>query len=169
MNKVILANLIRFLGLLLLQVLILDEIELHGFVNPYIYPLFILLLPLSVPHWLQLILGFAFGLLIDFYANTLGFHAAATVWLAFIRPYILRFNEPRGGYEPEHYPVLGIMGFRWTILYVSMAILLHHIVLFFIEISSFSDFQSTFFKIFLSTGVSIMMIMLYQFVVVPKR
>jgi len=169
MNKVVLANALRFLGLLLLQVLILDEIELHGFVNPYIYPLFILLLPLEIPHWLLMVIGFVFGLIIDIYANTLGFHASATVWLAFVRPYLLSFNQPRGGYEPEHRPVMSIMGFRWTILYVSIAILLHHLILFFVEVSSFSDFPSTFIKIFLSTGISIMMVMLYQFVFVPRN
>ncbi len=169
MNNSIIANALRFLVLLLVQVLILNEIELHGFIHPYIYPLFILLLPFETPRWVQLLLGFIMGLLIDVYANTIGFHAAATVWLAFIRTTVQEVNKPSGGYEPEQRPLMFDMGVKWTLFYVGVSVLLHHFVLFSIEAGSFANVLSTLSKIFVSSLVSIFLMMLYQFIFVPKQ
>ncbi len=169
MNNVIFVNATRFLVLLLIQILVLNEIELHNFVYPFIYPLIILLLPFETPRWLEMVLAFFLGLLIDIYANTIGFHAAASVWLAFIRRGIMQLNAPAGGYEPEQKPVMAIMGFNWSIIYIGLGVLLHHLVLFFIEASSFEYVLSTLAKIGVSTLVSVFLMMLYQFITVPKQ
>ncbi len=168
-NNPILINALRFLGLLMLQVLVLNEIELHGFVNPYIYPLFILLLPFETPHWLQLLLAFAIGLLIDIYANTIGFHAAASVAMAYIRPFLMQMFRPSGGYDNKEHPVMVVMGLNWTLFYITSAILLHHIILFSIEAGSFSNITGTLSKIGLGAIVSVFVMMLYQFILVPKQ
>jgi len=168
MNNAIVVNIVRFLGLLLLQILVLNEIELHGFIHPYIYPLFILLLPFETPRWAQLLSAFMLGLMVDIYANTIGFHAAASVWLAFIRTSIMQFNSPPGGYAPEQKPVLTIMGFNWSVIYIVAGVFLHHIVLFAIEAGSFTNILSTLGKIGASTIISSFLMMLYQFLFKPK-
>ncbi|MCU0363051.1 MAG: rod shape-determining protein MreD, partial [Bacteroidales bacterium] len=50
-----------FLLLILAQVLVFNNIQFSGFINPYVYVLFILLLPLAVPGWLLLLLAFITG------------------------------------------------------------------------------------------------------------
>ena len=71
--------------LVLIQVLALNNIQFLGFLNPYIYILFILSLPVKLPNWITLLLAFVLGLTIDAFSNTMGMHAFATVLVAFLR------------------------------------------------------------------------------------
>ncbi len=127
MNTVVVNSSIRFVGILLFQVLVLNNIELHGFINPYIYPLAILLLPFNTPKWLLLVLGFCAGLFVDVFANTPGLHAAATVLLAYLRPLIVLVNRPPSDYESSDQPTVNSLGFNWFIIYATIAVLIHHI------------------------------------------
>lgn len=77
---------IMLVVLVLLQVLLLNNIQFSGYINPYMYVLFILLLPFETPRYLLLLLGFFLGLLVDIFSNTPGFHASATTFLAFCAP-----------------------------------------------------------------------------------
>jgi len=88
MNKFAL-NSIRFIGLVLLQVLILNHIRIGGYINPYVYGLYILLLPFSTPKWLVLFAGFSIGLSVDIFMSTAGLHAGATV---VIHSHLFLFN-----------------------------------------------------------------------------
>src|ERR1035438_10242339 len=93
-NKVV-RNIIRFLVLILVQVIVLNNIQLNGFINPYIYILFIML-PFETPGWLLLVLSLVTGLTVDMFSNTLGMHAAACVFLGFCRPRIISFISQIG-------------------------------------------------------------------------
>ena len=87
----------QFFLLLLFQVLILNNVALFwwsqpkGFpvFTPYIYPLFILLLPFEAPVWLLLIIGFVCGGIVDAFMNTPGMHAFAMVLIAYLRTNVL--------------------------------------------------------------------------------
>ena len=57
MNRV-LMNIFRFVLLVVAQVLLVNHIRLGGYVHPYIYLIFVMLLPLNMPGWQQLLLGF---------------------------------------------------------------------------------------------------------------
>src|SRR5436190_19071296 len=94
-------NVIKFLFLVLLQVILLNHVQWSGYINPYIYILFIMLLPVETPNWLVLMLGLLIGIVIDMFSNTSGLHAASTVLMAFARPGVLRLISPRDDYEPE--------------------------------------------------------------------
>ena len=74
---VVLKNIFRFIILVLVQVLVLNNIQFLGYINPYIYILFILSLPVRTPRWASLLLAFVLGLTIDIFANTPGMHASA--------------------------------------------------------------------------------------------
>src|SRR6188768_1775689 len=95
----ILQHVIRFLFVVGLQVVLLNHVQWNGYINPYIYILFILLLPVEIPNWLLLVLALFTGLVIDAFGNSGGMHAAATVFMAFARPGMLRLIAPRDGYE----------------------------------------------------------------------
>lgn len=153
-----------FISLVLIQVLILNQVQFSGFVNPYIYVLFILLLPLSTPRYLVLILAFILGLTIDIFSNSLGVHAAASVFIAYLRPLVIRFISNREE-DRNDYPGLMQNKFAWFLSYVSILVFLHHLVLFYVDVFSFSNFAGTFYRVILSSVFSIFVIVLSQFLV----
>ena len=156
---------LQFLVLVLLQVFILNNVQLGGFINPYIYILFIILLPVNTPKWLLLVLGFVLGLSIDLFSHTPGMNSSASVFLAFIRPYILEIVAPREGYEKDSSPRIKIYGFTWFLRYAFIMVLAHHFVLFYIEVFRFSDFFLTFSRVILSTIFSTLLIVTSQYLI----
>lgn len=163
MNKEIVLNVLRFIGLLLFQVLVLNQVELHGFISPYIYPLFILLLPFKTPKAVLLILGFLMGISVDMFTNTPGLHAAVTVLLAYLRPSIVNLNIPPGGYEVIDKPHIGSMGLTWFIVYAGMSIFVHHTAYFFLEIYSMTYFFSTLLKVLCSGLLSLLLMVIVEY------
>ena len=163
------GNIIRFVLLVFVQVTILNNIHLHGVFNPYIYPLFILLLPFNTSRSLLLLLGFFTGLVLDFYSNTLGMHAAATTLLAFLRPYMINLLKPAAGYQPEDKPTISSMGFLWFITYTSILVFIHHLLLFIIETFSFRQLLFVISKIAISTALSVLIMVIVQYLFYKRR
>ena len=165
----IIYQFLRFLFLVGIQVLILNHIQWNGFVNPYVYVLFILLLPVETPKWLLLIVAFFTGLVIDMFGSSGGMHAAATVFMAFARPGVLRLIAPRDGYETEMKLTPQVMGFNWFITYLSIMILLHHLMCFYLEVFRFSEFFITFFKAILNSVITIVLIIISEYLFGQSR
>jgi rod shape-determining protein MreD len=149
--------------LILLQVLLFNNIQFSGYVNPYVYIMFILLLPIEIPSWLLLLLSFATGLIIDFFSGSSGVHTSATVLAGFVRPYILRIVSPKDGYEPGSDPSMLIYGFRWFLSYTLLVVLIHHTTLFYLEVFRLTEFFRTILRVLLSTLFSITFILLIEF------
>ena len=153
-------NILRFVFLVLLQVLVLNNIGLSNYAIPYVYILFILLLPFEIPGWLLLLLGFVLGLSVDIFTNTIGVHASATVFISFLRPYVLGFIAPRDGYESGSAPNPSYFGFLWFLKYALVLTVAHHAFLFFVEAFSFVGALETIGKTIGSTLFTIVLIML---------
>lgn len=129
---VALQNILRFIFLILLQVFILDNIQFMGYINPMIYVLFILSLPVRFPKWALLILAFIMGLIIDVFSNTAGMHSFALVFAAFLRtPVINIFTSIDEGSNPT--PSFHTFGVSAYVKYVVILVLIHHFILFFIN------------------------------------
>lgn len=159
----------RFVFFILLQVILLNKIQISNLgLTPYMYVLFILLLPFETPGWLILIFGFVSGLSVDAFADTGGSHAAAAVFISFIRPFILNIFSPREGYDFGKPPSIFNYGFNWFLKYLLTLIFIHHLIFFFIEVFSFSNFFMTFFKVILTTIFSSALIILSQFLIFRK-
>ncbi|MBN2213729.1 MAG: rod shape-determining protein MreD [Bacteroidales bacterium] len=165
MTKLLPRNIFRFFVLVLIQVLIFNNIQLSGYINPYIYILFILLLPFETPGWLLLLLGFLLGLSIDIFSDTLGMHTIASTLTAFLRPFVLDIIAPHDGYEMGTKPRVLYFGLAWFFKYAAILTIIHHIVLFYIEIFHFGGFFSTLLRVFLSSAVTLSIIVLSQFIV----
>lgn len=162
MNDIV-ANSIRFIFLVLFQVLVLNNIQLSGFLNPFLYILFILMLPFHTPKWLVLILAFILGLCIDMFSDTGGLHAAACVVMGFARQPILNLIAPNDGYDVVHRPTLKQFGFGWFLTYAGILVLVHHFVLFYLEVFTFSHFFLTLLRILLSSIFTLILIFISQF------
>ena len=152
-----------FILLMLLQVLLFNNIQFSGYVNPYVYVMFILLLPVEIPSWLLLLLSFTTGLIIDFFSGSPGMHSSATVLAGFVRPYILRIISPRDGYEPGSDPSMLTYGFRWFLTYTLLIVLVHHTALFYLEVFRFADFFRTMLRVLLSSLFSVTFILLIEY------
>lgn len=131
MNDLI-RNSLVFIGLVLLQVLILNNICFLGFINPYLYVYFILLLPTSTGRDLTLFLGFLIGLCVDLFCNTLGCHAFATTLMAYLKPYIHGILGPREDYD-AYIPSFKTFGREPFLEYAAILVFIHHLTFFVIE------------------------------------
>ena len=130
-----LINAVRFLILFFIQVIFLNNINLFGYINPYLYILFIMVYPFTGNQSLLIFLAFVLGLSIDIFSDSGGAHAAAAVFIAFVRPGILKFSF---GVSYEYNTIKiskTAMGERLT--YIAIMVLIHHLVLFFMEIFNF--------------------------------
>lgn len=130
---------VGLLLLWLLQVLILNEIELLAYINPYIYPLAILILPAETRPITTMLIAFGLGLAVDLFEGTGGIHAFATTSVAFLRKGLIRLVATQGGLEYERLS-LGDMGIRKFGVYVFTALLIHHYLLFVLDGFSWRSF-----------------------------
>jgi rod shape-determining protein MreD len=164
----ILTHVGNFIFLLLLQVLILNHIDFSGYINGYLYVLFILLLPFETPKWLLLVSAFLMGLSVDIFCQTLGVHAFASVTIAYIRPYLLGIIAPREGYEVGSQPNVNSFGLEWFIRYAVILVLIHHFVLFYTETFKFHQFFITFLRVILSSLFTLILIVLSQLLILKR-
>ncbi|HRY97852.1 MAG TPA: rod shape-determining protein MreD [Bacteroidales bacterium] len=169
MNNLIVRNVLRFFVLLVLQVFVLDNVHLGGYINPYLYVLFVLLLPFETPGWLVLTSSFLLGIGVDIFSGTGGIHAAALTLMAFMRPLTLTFIASRREYEPGINPTIADLGLQWFVSYAGFLILVHHLSLFMLEMFSFSGFFDTLKRAFLSSLVTFTLILIIQYLFYPVR
>ncbi len=159
----------RFLLFLLLQVIVLNNIRLGGYVNPYLYILFILMLPFETPVWAVLLLSFAMGISVDMFLNTMGLHAFSTVLMGYSRSYILRLLAPRDGYEFGKEPSLFYLGYSWFFSYATLLLVIHHFIFFYLEVFRFSEFFFTFARFLLSSLFTMFLIVLSQYLMYKSK
>lgn len=167
---IILNQFLRFCILILLQTLLLDKIVLQWWSSPsgfpvfipYIYPLFILLLPLSTPVWALLFIGFATGLTVDVFTNTAGMHAFACVLIAYLRTNVLNALLPKHLTEyGDQVPGIKNMGWVPFLTYSAFLIFIHHFTFYLIEIWSLRNPGYLALKIVASTLTSILLVVVY--------
>ena len=159
--------LIHLLILSLLQIVIVDNIHLGSYFYLNIYILAIFLLPYKLKGVPLLLFGFLLGLLMDFADNTFGIHAAASTFVAYIRPRLLQLTSTREELEDAH-GVQGLTDFRWFLKYSFMSTLLFNVVLIFAEAFTFRDILITMIRIILSTFISMLFMLLYYFIGIKR-
>lgn len=164
------VNILRFILLLLVQVLVLDGIQLNPLIHIYVFPLFILLLPFQTPRLLLLFTGFAAGLSLDFLVGSPGMHAATCVLLAYARPALINVITPKGT-DFEISPHIYTQGISWFAIYISIATATYLFYYFIIEAGTFYNLFWLLVKLLLSTAASVlfMVIFLYLFSARKKR
>lgn len=124
-----------FIGLVLLQVLILNNVHIAGYATPFLYIYLIVKLKSNTPRNAQMLWAFFLGLAVDIYSDTPGMNAAATVLLAFVRPLLLNLFVPRDTTD-QFIPSMRTMGITPFLKYLAVCVLLHHCMLLGIEFFS---------------------------------
>ncbi|QEE49245.1 rod shape-determining protein MreD [Flavobacterium alkalisoli] len=136
MNSTVITNIARFILLLAVQVVIFNRINLFGFINPYPYILFILLYPVNGSKAGLLLSSFFLGIIVDMFLNSEGVHAAACITLAYLRPTFFKFSF---GISYEYQTIK--INERLTperFSFILISVVTHHIILYLLEIFSFS-------------------------------
>ncbi|HMC01138.1 MAG TPA: rod shape-determining protein MreD [Flavobacteriaceae bacterium] len=162
MNSIISTNIIRFLILVFVQILILNHINFLGYVNPYLYILFVILFPIKNSRTLFIFLGFLIGLTIDLFSDSGGVHAAACVTIAYIRPVVLKFCF---GMIYEHQAIkFSNVDLGAKTMYIAILTLIHHLILFSLEIFNFSKIILTLQKTLFSSAFTILLCVLVSII-----
>ena len=161
---------IGFVGLIIFfQILVFNNLDISSSIIPFIYPLIIISASRVSNRSLLLILGFFLGLLIDMFSNTGGAHAMATTLLAFFQPYLLSSMGPSDSNSDKIKPSIYSLGLNNYLVFALILLFVHHFVVFFIEVFTFSNFGLTLLRIISSSFSSLVLITLLQFIFVRKE
>jgi rod shape-determining protein MreD len=164
MNNIVAKNIIRFIMLLLVQVIICNHINFLGYINPYIYIIFIFLFPIRDNRLVLLLVSFLLGMMVDMFSDSGGVHAAAAVCLAYARPVLLKTSF---GMLYEHHSIkFSTTEIGSLITYIAIGTLVHHFILFTLEIFNISNIllllKKTLFSSIFTSILSVLIIILFS-------
>lgn len=172
MSSIISRNIFRFIIIVLVQVVLLNRINIGGSLNYFhffLYPVFILYLPLKLQRFVIILLAFLLGITLDLFYNSPGVHASACLFTAFVRKYVLRLLEPIEGYNKEHDLSIYKMGIIWVASYTAILLLVHLIWYFSLEAFSFIYIKEITLSTIFSFITSYIVIILFLLIFNPKQ
>ena len=151
----------RYIVVMMLQVLLFDQLQLWGVCHPYIYILCLLMMPITLPHSVDMFIGAAVGIIMDVFCNSLGIHTASCILLMFIRPYVLgamindkdRLNEQIS---------LHSIGMEALIKYVVILVMIHHLTVFLLAAWSWHHIGFVLMETLVSSFITILVIIGYN-------
>lgn len=168
MSKLI-SNGLRFILLVFIQIFLLKNIVFYDLNVPYLYILFILLLPFETPNWALFFFSFLIGFTVDLFNDTLGLHAIACTILALVRILFISITVQKDNYDSDPEPSLSIMGFRWFFFYALVLTLIHHFFLLTFEVFRFAELASTFSRVLISSLITLTLIFMSELLFYRKK
>ena len=168
-SRTVFLNFVRFFFLLFFQVLVLNHINLGGFINPYFYIYFILLMPFDSPRWMLLLASFLLGISIDIFTNTIGLNASACVLMAFLRPFVISIISTGPESLIGETPSLKNQGVKWFLYYSISLVVIHHAALFYLEIFRLNEFFLTFTRVLLSSALTMTLVMISEYLLYIRQ
>ena len=172
MNNLIFTQSLRFIFLVLIQVLIFRQMTVgwdeFNYVHVIVFPLFIMLLPIKISDPVLILLGFLIGITVDMFYQSWGVHASAAVFIAFVRPMILNLMTPRGGYNINHSPNIEHFGFLWFLIFSSTMMFLYLLFYFIVSIFTPVYWVEIILRTISSFIVSMIIILLYVRIFNPR-
>lgn len=167
MNSNLLYNLLRFILLLSAQVLVFNNINFFGYINPYPYVLFVILYPVNGNKYGLLVSSFLLGLTLDYFTDSGGVHAASCLILAMIRPSIFRFSF---GLSYEYQTVKindNLTPERFSFLL--LAIVIHHFMMYTLELFEFQLILIILWRTLISSIFTLIMSVLLIYLFKPSK
>jgi len=167
MNSAMLFNMARFILLLAVQVVIFNNFNFLGYINPFPYILFIILYPVNGNKYALLLSSFFLGITMDLFCNSGGVHAAACLLLAFVRPSIFKFSF---GLSYEYQTVrLNDTLTPERFSFILLAVIIHHLTLFVLEVFTFEYFWDIVLRTIISTIFTIIICILIIYLIKPSK
>ena len=164
-------HIIRFALFIMVQVFVLDNIHLHQMLTPYIYFLFILWLPFNMGRTQLMLIAFVLGFTLDSFRHHPGFHTAACVLIAYVRPFLINLLIPQEGadtnYDEPSFKSMG--GMVPYMIFTGILTFIHHGWLFLLEAWQFGNIWYFLVKTVLSTLLSLLLILITELMFVRKQ
>lgn len=152
---------LSFLTLLcLLQIILFNHIDFLGYINPYIYTLFVLVYPPQGNKFHLLFLAFLLGWSIDHFMNTGGLHASSLTFVAYLRLNILRFVAGKNILNERDFSIYEL-SFAKRFSFVFFMVLLHTQILFSLEFMEIYDIKKTLANVFFSALFTAFLCLVY--------
>jgi rod shape-determining protein MreD len=155
--------------LALVQLLVLNNVYLGGYVMPMLYVLFILMLPTSTGRIPMLLIAFGTGLLMDIMAGALGFHALACTVVAMMRILFADRILTRGENVAIANPGIYSVTPQYFISYLMLMLGIFYLLFYLLEIFSFRGFGGVLLATVCSTLVTTLLAVLYQWVFLKRE
>ncbi len=168
MNRDLLMNIGRFFFLVLLQVFVFNKIYLWGYINPFAFLMFVILLPYEISGMALLFFSFLMGFTIDLFSGTLGVHAAATTFVGFARSAILNTIMPKRDNDSTSQPGVNYMGIQTYLIYVLIIAIIHHFVFFFLDTLRVSELPQILMRTLLSSLTTTTIIVVLTILFKPR-
>ena len=157
MNSTFLKYGFLLLLLPILQVSIFNNVLLLDYINPYFYIIFVFVFPFDKNKTALLVSSFLLGLFIDLLTNDGGIHAFSLVFIAYFRLNFLLFLTGKSKSDIESINIIDI-NFTNIFVWISVLTFIHHFLLFYLEQFSFERFDNLLLKTFLTSILSIVLI-----------
>lgn len=169
MGRVFINNVIRFIIVLLIQIILFKNIGYYNIAAAFPYIFFILFLPIGLPNFLLFLIAFLTGLSIDAFYDSIGVHACACIALALFRILYHKITLEMDIKDSYNTPSLSEMGFKWFLPYILLGTLTHHFTLFLVESFSFINILHVLFSIVISSIFTSLVILLMALLVYRKK
>ncbi len=157
-----------FVVYVILQLFFVNKLVLFDQTFCFFYVGFLLFLPQNLGKIYQLILGFAIGLLVDVFFDTIGIHAAASVLLMFLRPSWINFTTG-GSLEDGEKINIRNLGLTTFVTYIIPMIIIHHLAIFSIEGYGFSGFWAILVKSLTSSIFTAVVLLTIHLILLPTK
>ncbi|MEM7369096.1 MAG: hypothetical protein AAF587_10895 [Bacteroidota bacterium] len=143
---------VAFLIYLFFQVFLFTDLVLFQLATPFIFLLFLFMLPVDTPIPLQYVIAFVLGLLVDVLTTpqAIGLHAFSCLLAVGARSRLLPII---GTSQMRHVQELDLksQNSTWYITFLLPLIFIHHLAYFFLEDFTFQYFFHTLLKVISST------------------
>ncbi|MBO0321463.1 rod shape-determining protein MreD [Muricauda sp. CAU 1633] len=166
MNNTVFLNTMRFVLLVLTQVLIFNNLHFMGYINPMVYVIFFYWYPIKGNRALFMVISFLLGFIIDIFSDTLALHSIASLTVAYARPVLMRFCFGVN-YEFQNFSFKNTTKVQ-RLTFLGLLILIHQMVFFSLEILSISHFLLILKKVFTTGIVTLVLCTLFSSLFSPQ-
>ena len=154
-------NLKLFFWALIIQIFILNNIQLSGYINPYYYIVFILYFPTKSTKSTILLLSFTMGFIMDIFCYSYGTHAFASVLMAYLK--ILWTSKLNYSKDSEELFEINNLSMNRFIIVSIYFIFIHHFTLFFLESFSFKELFLVIQTTLASSILTLILVVIHKF------
>ncbi|MHA7864203.1 rod shape-determining protein MreD [Flagellimonas marinaquae] len=166
MSSTLIINILRFVLLVITQVLIFNNLNFLGFINPFVYVIFFYWYPIKTNRAIFMLSAFLLGLAIDIFSDTLALNALASVTIAYARPSIMRFCFGVN-YDFQSFSFKNTTKVQ-RVTFLALLVILHHLIFFSFEILSIAHILLILKKVLATGMVTLILCVLFSSLFSPK-
>jgi hypothetical protein len=133
---------IGFFLYILLQQYLFNSLTIFDIATPFIFLIYLLLLPLSIKFSWTIIIAFVMGLSIDLLSYSIpdGLHSFAAVAITGLRQSWIRVTNPTVNFSGKENFTFSQQSMNWFVIYLSPLLLFHHTIYFVLDAFSSPGF-----------------------------